>query len=199
MTSFLYSTSLIILNVLDCFTMKFPEYVYPLYKKSDKEAYNILRKLSARENIRKVKVIGGKEDVAAFIKLLLASQKMRDYRKFRDEVLKDLRNGTLGLRRLVAFGKKLKIPRGVDRSWAVFIQDKRLCIFIDELLKKNITFSYTNKSLVEFVVRFLLSQLLYDWRGPLLAVLLECLERRKVSVARLGRLLKRWNCTRVLS
>ncbi len=68
---------------------------------------------------------------------------------------------------------------------------------MDEFRDVDIQFIGNNDKIVEFVIRFLLSQLLQDWRGPLMAVLLECLQKKKVKIAKLNNLLKIWDYTKI--
>jgi len=62
-----------------------PEWQYPLYKESDKIAYAILEKLGKSKSYPKL--IGSRDEINDFLKLLILSQKMKDYRRFRNVVL----------------------------------------------------------------------------------------------------------------
>src|SRR3989344_3963580 len=131
-----------------------PEWQYPLYKEPDKVAYAILEKIGKSKLYPKL--VGSKEEINDFLKLLVVSQKMKYYRKFRDIALNE-------------FKKK----------------------------EAKIQFIGNDDEVSEFFVRFLLSQLLQDWRCPLMAVLLECLQDKKVKIAKLNNLLKIWDYTKV--
>jgi len=178
--------------------MKIPEWQYPLYKESDRLAYSVLEKLGRSKNYPKL--VGTEENIKSFLKLLLISQKMKDYRKFRGIVLSELKKNEVDevdIPKILDQGKTIEITRGVDKSWAVFIQDNRICELIDEFNDSNTEFQGSNDKTVEFIVRFLLSQLLQDWRGPLMAVLLQCLEFENVRVSELNELLKIWDYTKI--
>jgi len=174
---------------------KIPEWQYPLYKESDKIAYSILENLGKSKKYPKL--IGSKEEINDFLKLLLLSQKIKDYRKFRDIALNEFKKKEVNIPKILNKSKNLKIPIGIDKSWAIFIQDKRICELIDNFQDTEIEFIGTNDEIVEFVVRFLLSQLLQDWRGLLMAVLLECLENKRVKISKLNNLLKIRDYTKI--
>lgn len=176
---------------------KIPEWQYPLYKESDKVLYSFLEKCGKSKNYPEL--VGSKNEINAFLKLLILSQKMKDYRKFRDITLNEFKKDKVNLSKVINKSKSLEISRGIDKSWAIFLQDKRLCELFDNFQDAKIEFQGTNDKIGEFVVRFLLSQLLQDWRGPLMAVLLECLESKKVKVSKLNKLLKIWDYTKVFS
>lgn len=122
---------------------------------------------------------------------------MKDYRKFRDIVLDEFKKKEANIPKILNKCKNLEIPRGVDKSWAIFIQDKRLCELMDDLQNAKIQFIGNDYEASEFFARFLLSQLLQDWRGPLMAVLLECLQDKEVKIAQLNKVLKMWDYTKI--
>lgn len=173
---------------------KQPEWLYPLYKTSDKKVFDLMLRLG-NKTIRP-KVIGSQKDISEFIKLLVVTQKMKKYRIFRDIVLTDLKKqNTLNLPLLNTRGRNLEIPKGVDKSWAIFIQDKQLCLLIDKLNLKKVDYVGTKSDVLEFVARFLLTQLLQDWRGPKMMIVIESLKNKKISIKRINQLLKYWDFT----
>ena len=169
-----------------------PEWQYPLYKESDKTAYLILEKIGKSKKYPQI--VGLQNKINDFLKVMLISQRDKDYRQFRDIVLDELKNKEINVSNILEKGKNIKIS---DKSWATFIQDKRICELIDNISKTTIEFQGINDEIAEFIVRFWLSQLLQDWRGPLIAVLLECLDNKKVKVAKLNDLLKIWDYTKI--
>jgi len=171
-----------------------PEWQYPLYKEPDKVAYRILEKLGRTYP----KLIGSKDEINGFLKLLVLSQKMKDYRKFRDIALHEFQKKEANIPKILDESQDLEIPRGVE-SWAIFIQDKRLCELMDNFQDVKIQFLGDDNEVSEFFVRFLLSQLLQDWRGPLMAVLLGCLQDKEIKIAKLNNLLKIWDYTKIFS
>ncbi|MBU0460723.1 MAG: hypothetical protein KJ597_01995 [Nanoarchaeota archaeon] len=175
--------------------MKIPEWQYPLYKESDKVVYVLLEKLGKSKSYPKL--LGSKDEIDGFLKLLILSQKMKDYRKFRDIALKEFKKKEANIPNILNESKNLEILRGIDKSWAIFIQDKRLCELMDNFQDAKIRFIGTNGEVSEFFVRFLLSQLLQDWRGPLMAVILECLQDKKVKLSNLNNLLEIWDYTKI--
>ncbi len=175
--------------------MKIPEWQYPLYKESDKTAYAILEKLGKSHKYSKL--VGSKEEINAFLKLLVLSQKMKDYRKFRDIAIGEFKKREVNIPTILKHSKNLEIPRSIDESWAIFLQDKRLCELMDDFQDAKIEFTGNNEQIGEFLARFLLTQLLQDWRGPLMAVILECLQDKTVQLLKLNNLLKIWDYTEI--
>ena len=174
---------------------KIPEWQYPLYKESDKIAYQTLRKLGTSKKYPQL--VGSDEEINRFLKLLILSQKMKDYRLFRDIALNEFGKKEVSIPKILNESKNLQILRGVDESWATLLQDKRLCELMDTFQDEKIVFTGDNEQVGEFFVRFLLSQLLQDWRGPLMAVILECLQNKRVRVSKLNILLKIWDYTKI--
>ena len=171
--------------------LKISEWQYPLYQPADRTAYKFF--LSLLKKKKYPKLIGSSADINQMIRLITAGQKMKDYRQFRNIILTELKKPVINAAAILFKFKDFKIPAGVAKSWAIFYQDKKLCLVIDKFLIKKNQFKGANSQAVEFIVRFLLSQLLYDWRGPLLAILLECLKAKSVAFAKLNRFLKIWN------
>ena len=68
---------------------------------------------------------------------------------------------------------------------------------MDEFQDAKIEFLGNNNQTCEFFIRFLLSQLLQDWRGPLMAVILECLQYKRLKIATLNNQLKIWDYTKI--
>lgn len=174
---------------------KIPEWQYPLYKESDKTTYALLEKWGKSQKYPGL--VGSQEEINTFLKRLILSQKMKDYRKFRDIALTEFKKKEANIPLLLKQSKNLEIPRGIDKSWAIFLQDKRLCELMDQFQDATVEFIGTNDRISEFVVRFLLTQLLLDWRGPLMAVLLECLEDKEIKIKRLNNFLKKWDYTTI--
>jgi len=176
---------------------KIPEWIYPLYKPSDKKVFKLFIDLG--KGRKKPKIIGTHKDISAFVKIMIITQILKNYRLYRDMIVKQLKRGHLDLPVLVVQGKKIKIPKGIDRSWVVFTQDKRLCLLVNKLKSKKVIYYGTARDLVEFIARFFLSQLLQDWRGPKMMVLVESLKTSRVSLKKLNKLLGYWDFTRIFN
>lgn len=177
---------------------KIPEWIYPLYKPSDKKVFKLLVKLG--QGKINPKIIGAKKEISELIKLLIVTQKMKKYRIFRDIVLRNIkRKEIIDTQYLIKEGKKLKIPKGIDKSWAIFKQDQRLCILIDKLVKSRVGYIGSKKDIIEFIARFLLTQLLQDWRGPKMMVIKEGIKSSKVSLKKLNKLLRYWDFTGIFN
>ena len=174
-----------------------PEWFYPLYKDSDKEVYTILLRLAKAKNYPKFK--GAEEQLSEFLKLVVYSGKSRNYRKYRDLILPELEKEEIDLHDFIGKGKGLKIPHGVDESWAIFIQDKRICEILDDFYDAKIEFRGNAEETLEFLARYMLTQLLQDWRGPKLAVALFSLTNKRVHIKDLNQLLSHWDFTKIFS
>lgn len=174
---------------------KIPEWQYPLYKEIDFVAYSILEKIGKSKEYPKI--IGSKSEINDFIKLLVVSQKLKDYRRLRDIVLSRLGGEKLDVPMILSESRDIKIIEGVDESWAIFQQDKRICELIDNFYKSKIEFEGNDTEIIEFIIRFILSQLLQDWRGPLMAILLGFLSNKNIRVGELNNLLKIWDYTKI--
>lgn len=172
-----------------------PEWQYPLYKESDKTTYAILEK--SGKSGKYPTLVGSKEEIDTFLKLLILSQKIKDYRKFRDIALVEFQKKEANISTILKQSKNIQIPRGIDESWAIFLQDKRLCKLMDEFQDAKIEFVGNDEQIGEFFVRFLLTQLLQDWRGSLMAVILECLQNKIIQLSKLNNLLEIWDYTEI--
>lgn len=175
--------------------MKNQRYFYPLYKEQDKKLFDLLIDSVHKNKFPEIK--GGEQDLISFVKLLISSQKMKDYRKFWDELIESYQSGLLDLNHLNDFGNKLEITKGVDESWAVFHQDKEICNEIDRIVELNIQRIINPNLAGEFITRFLLTQLLFDWRGPLLATCLTIAESGEINFGHLNEILKTWDLAEI--
>ncbi len=175
---------------------KIQEWLYPLYKARDKKVYDFLVKLGIGKF--KLDIKGTRKEISEFIKFLIVAQIMKKYRVFRDMVLKDIqKKKALDTPYLVARGSVLKIPKGIDKSWAIFKQDQRLCVLVDRLVRKKVSYVGTDKEVIEFIARFLLTQLLQDWRGPKMMVVIESLNTKQVQLKHLNCNLRCWDFTHI--
>lgn len=170
---------------------KIPEWQYPLYEESDEEAYKLLEKIGKSREFPQL--VGSDKEINQFLKLLIASQKMEEWRKFQDLVLEELEKDKINVSAVLEKGQEIEIPEGNVDSWAIFIQDKRICELIDKFRDSKIEFQGSEEEKSEFIVRFLLSQLLMGWRAPLMAVLVNCLEKERPKVSELNSLLSNWD------
>lgn len=175
--------------------MKNQRYFYPLYKNQDKELFNLLVKSVQEKKFPKIK--GDNHNLIGFIKLLISSQKMKDYRKFWDELIKSYQSQVFDLNHLNDFGSGVEVSKGVDESWAIFHQDKDICNEIDNVSDLDLD-NVINPSLAsEFITRFLLTQLLFDWRGPLFATCLTIIGSGNINFLSLNEILKTWDLAEI--
>lgn len=177
--------------------MKNQRYFYPLYKEQDKKLFDLLINSANKNKFPEIK--GGAEDLTTFVKLLISSQKMKDYRKFWDELINSYQSFVFDLDHLNDFGNKIEVIKGVDKSWAIFHQDKEICNEIDRVAELHIDRLTNSEMASEFITRFLLTQLLFDWRGPLLATCITIAESNEIDFANLNEILKTWDLTSVWS
>lgn len=174
-----------------------PEWLYPLYKPVDRRMFRDL--IQVARTRKKPKVAGTPKEINQFIKLLVVSTKLKKWRTFVLPVVEGLKKGMLDAPQLVAKGSRFKMKKGIDRSWAVYTQDERLCLAIDKFSARRVHYVGTKGELVEFVGRFLLTELLQDWRGPKMMVAMESVKGKTVRLNRLNRLLALWDFTGVFT
>ncbi|MFA6098672.1 MAG: hypothetical protein WCV50_02765 [Patescibacteria group bacterium] len=174
-----------------------PEWLYPLYSKEDKKIFKILVRIAKSRN--KIKVIGTPKEMDEFILKLMLSLKLKKWRALVIPTITGLAKGTLNAATLLVQARKLKIKKGIDRSWAIYTQDKRLCLIIDKLAAKKVHYVGSRKDFVEFICRFLLTEFLQDWRGSKIMVALESLKRKNVSLKHLNNLLALWDFTGIFN
>ncbi len=177
--------------------MKNKRYFYPLYKEQDKKLFELLIDSVYKNKFPGIK--GGEQDLISFVKLLISSQKMKDYRKFWDELINSYKSFSFDLYHLNDFGSKIEVAKGVDESWAVFHQDKEICNEIDIIIELDIDRLANSEMAGEFITRFLLTQLLFDWRGPLLATCVTITESNEINFANLNEILKTWDLAKIWS
>ena len=72
---------------------RIPEWQYPLYKDSDKAAYSQLKDLAKAGKYPRL--VGTPSARDYFLKLLILSQKIKDYRQFRDRIIKNISSGSI--------------------------------------------------------------------------------------------------------
>jgi len=173
------------------------EYFYPLYKDEDQSLFNLLAKNA--QNMGELEFIEEDNEFSTFMKLFVYSGKMKDYRQFWNALRKSLERGELNLKELIKYGEGLEIQRGIDESWAIFTQDKRICILLDEFYDSEIKFEGEGMDRKELFLRFWLSQLLQDWRGPKLVVMIKALEENNVNVKQLNKVLSKWDFTGIFN
>jgi hypothetical protein len=171
---------------------KIPEWQYPLYEKSDRVAYKALRNLGKSKIYPEI--TGTRNETNEFLRLLIIGQKSRDYRTLRDIVTNEIRKNEIDAPKILRMGRAAL--QNADESWAIFTQDKRICEMIGSLSSRKVEFSGNDREIIEFSARFMLSQMLQDWRGPLMAVLIEC-RKKKISLRKLNNLLKLWDYTKI--
>jgi hypothetical protein len=171
-----------------------PEYFYPLYKNWERSTHSFLSKLA--RDYKKVQVKTDPYNTNLFLKNLIKSQKSKNWKPFLKIIVRQLRKGRLDLFEINKKGELLAYQKGIE-DWAVFIQDKRLCLLVDKVLVKNVEYAGSKNQLVEFIVRYLLSQLLQDWKGPKIMFLTESLTAKKVRISKLNKLLGRWDFTNI--
>ncbi len=168
--------------------MNYERLIYPLYKQSDKKAYNVLKghvgKIIVKDNV----------NIDELIKTILISQCYYNYRKIRDRIIEELdRNNRINSSNILKTVETVDI----DCSWAVFRQDKEICDMCKKLKGKDVMYDGNNYTYSEFIIRFLLTQLMHDWRGPLIYVLKTSLENKRVNVPLLNAYLALWDFTNI--
>lgn len=142
-----------------------PKYFYAFYHSSDRKAYALLEKIRRG---KKVEIFFTQDDLNEFFKRAIMSSKATDWRKFFSFVVKGLDCGRLDLA-----GVNTR-PAGFRKGcpeWVFYEQDKELCRLVDGLAGKKFTVKAGRRDVLEFVLRFIQTELIHDWRGPKLAIL----------------------------
>lgn len=169
-----------------------PKYRYPLYDKWDKDCYKLIVKLAHQKQIPKI--LGTKEDINEFLKLLIQSQKMDNWRKFFRIVLKPVSSKQIVIPRILK--QKFQIPKGYKR-WVVFREDREVSDFLDNFEKRRLQFIGSDKEIVEFILRFILTQLLLDWKSSLHALKKFIGKNSKIKLKSLNKVLSEFDYTDV--
>lgn len=169
-----------------------PKYRYPLYDKWDKDCYQLIVKLARQKQIPKI--LGTKEEINEFLKLLIQSQKMDDWRKFFRVVLKSISSRQIDIPKILE--QKFQIPKGYER-WVVFREDKEISDFLDKFNKRRLQFIGSDKEIVEFILRFILAQLLLDWKSSLYALKEIIGGNSKIKLKSLNKVLSEFDYTNV--
>ena len=170
-----------------------PEYFYPLYGNWERNAYAILKKRA--DELEKMEVKTDQYATNLFFKSLIKSQKSKNWKPFLKQIVRQLRKRKLDIFSLNK-NASLEYKKGIEK-WAVFTQDKRLCLMVDKAINRKIYYLGTEKQLIEFIVRYILSQLLQDWRGAKMMILINSLKSNKVRLSSLNSSLSKWDFTRI--
>lgn len=171
-----------------------PAYFYPLYEKWDKDTFKTL--LNKAKNIGKIRVITNQNETNRFFRNVIISQKSAKWRYFFKIILRHLKLNKLDLAKINKEAKDMPYKRGVDK-WAFFEQDKELCRLVDIVSKQKTNFSGSSRNIAEFIIRYILAQLLQDWRGPKMALLLITKGKKKVKVTQINKILSTWDFTNI--
>lgn len=169
-----------------------PKYRSPLYDKWDKDCYKLIVRLAHQKS--SPKILGTKEEINQFLKLLIQSQKMDNWRKFLRIVLKFISTKQINISEILKL--KFRIPKGYDR-WVVYREDREVSDFIDKLGKRQLQFLGSDKEIVEFTLRFTLAQLLLDWRSSLYALKEIIGKKSKIKLKSLNKVLSEFDYTEV--
>ncbi len=173
---------------------KIPEWQYPLYRSWDKELYKKIEKLAKSKKYPKI--IGTQGDIDIFLKTMIRTQKMSAWRTFFELIYDDLDKEVFDMKNINEKAKDLEIKEGIP-NWATLGHQKRICLLNDEIGKQKISFIGLEEETFEFILRFILSQLLISWETPLLAIFLEIEDKEKIETKKLNKLFGIWDYTKV--
>ncbi len=169
-----------------------PRHRYPLYNKWDKDCYNLIAKLVRKKQVPEV--LGTKEEINQFLKLLIQSQKMHDWRKFLKIVLKSISSKQIDIPKILKH--KFQVPKDYEK-WVVYKEHVEITDFLDSLRKKQIQFIGSSKEIIEFILRFILAQLLLDWKSSIHAIKEVMGKRSKIKLKFLNKILSEFDYTNV--
>lgn len=171
-----------------------PKYRYPLYDKWDKDCYKLIVKLANQKQIPII--LGTKDEINEFLKLLIQSQKMDNWRKFLRIILKSISSKQIDIPKILK--QKFQIPKDYEK-WVIHREHKELSNFLDKLGKRRPHFIGSDEETVEFILRFTLAQQLLDWKGSLLAIKEIINKKSQVKLKHLSKILSEFDYTRVFS
>ena len=169
-----------------------PKYRYPLYKKWDKDCYKLIARFSSQKQIPTI--FGTKKEINEFLKSLIQSQKMDNWRKFFRTVLKSISSRQIDVPKILK--QKFPIPKGYEK-WVVFREDREVSDFLDNLEKRQLQFMGSNKEIFEFILRFILTQLLLDWKSSLYALKETIGKNSRIRLKSLNKVLSEFDYTNV--
>ncbi|MEI7579374.1 MAG: hypothetical protein WCJ58_05040 [bacterium] len=173
------------------FKQKNQEYFYPLYQEKDKVAFAIVQASIEQQSLPEI--AGDLKLFSEFFQLLIISGKARNWRQLMNPVIEQITNKKLLLAELLALKPELDIPEGVVSDWAIFDQDQKLCLDLDELADLNIELTGSLDEARELLKRYVLTQYLQDWRGPKMAMALELLATPRHRISHLNQVLANWD------
>jgi len=169
-----------------------PKYRYPLYDKWDRDCYKLVVKLAHQKQIPKI--LGTKDKMNEFLRLLVQSQKMDNWRNFLRIILKSLSSKQIDIPKILK--QKFRIPKGYE-NWVVRREHRELSNFLDRFGKEQLQFIGSDKETVEFILRFTLAQQLLDWKGSLLAIKEVIDGKSQVTLKSLNKVLSEFDYTNV--
>ena len=170
-----------------------PSLYYPLYKKVDKELYFTIKKTWPQTKQIKLLSLKEKDEV---LKKLIISQLLPNYRISFSFWLTSFKKKKISfpfLKKKCFLGEKEEI----DDSWAIFRQDKEICRLGKRISFSKIKFKGKKEEIIEFILRFLLSCLLYDWRTPLWESLLFLKNKEEIDLKEFNSLLEKYDLTMI--
>ncbi len=169
-----------------------PKYRYPFYKKWDKDCYKLIVKLTNSKQIPEI--LGDKEGINRFLRILIQSQKMHDWRKFLKIVLKSISSKQINVSKILK--QEFKIPKGYEK-WVVYREHIEITDFLDALGRKQIQFIGNKREITEFILRFILAQLLLDWKSSIYAVKEVIGKKSTVKLKSLNNVLSEFDYTNI--
>lgn len=163
-----------------------PLYRYFLFDLWDKRAFALIKKLTKYDKYPKI--IGSREDINQFLKMLIRSQKStHGWRTFLKDMLNQIKQkNTIDTLSLNAKYPPNKVKRGKPQ-WVTYKEDKIVSNFIDELGKSKIEFVGSDRDISEFVLRFTLGQLCHDWEQTILMIWEMLGNSKRISLKLLNR------------
>jgi len=169
-----------------------PYYRYSLYDPWDKKAFSLIKTIGKSKNYPKI--LGKKEDKNKFIVNLIRTQKsLHDWRSFLKDILDKVEKDCIVDTKSLNEKYSAEIISKDTPAWVTYKEDRTVSNFIDELETKRVNFIGTDEEISEFVMRFILGQLGYDWEWTIMMIWEMLGDEDKISVRKINEEMKNFD------
>jgi len=156
------------------------------------QCYENIARLVRSRNLPSI--TGNPADINAFIANLILNQRGRDWVRLFGFVLDELSIGTISSEKINMMIRSRQSDPAVRPE---IIQTPGLGNALLTFERSPVTFTGTGDEAVEFILRFLLSQISGQWHGALRTVMQKCMASRAVKLSELNKVLEVWDYTRL--
>lgn len=173
-----------------------PKYRYALFEPWDKEAFEFIKQVARSKGYPKI--TGDEKGKNHFLVSLIRTQKsLHGWRDFLVDVLNEMKKSS---KIDVEYFNAKYSPESISKetpAWVTYEEDKIVSDFIDELETRKIDFIGNDDEISEFILRFILGQLSYDWEQTIMMIWEMLGDGNKLSVRELNKELKNFDYLRL--